>query len=322
MFLTGIFAGFARRFYAFGHIGQHMVQHTGRNALCAWAALGMICGLTTAASAGETSAAETGQSADYIGGKPAGVPFRTVFPISGPGPNWWRAEYDHPAEWLQTGWRKDAVFFSDAGVEMSLTPSSAIIPTKSDATDASPAQQAEAPQKAFVSGQMQRRGWYGYGRYEVIMRPAIGKGLISAFYFYTGPHFGHTHEEASFEFLGKDSSRVYLNRYRDGERLERAPWLELGFNAAKTTEVYTIDWSEEAIVWSAGDTELFRLTGADQVPRPPVKIYFDLWAGGEKQAHWAGVTPEDTEASALVQCVSFTPQGSDTPSCSALMAAQ
>ncbi|WP_164982815.1 family 16 glycosylhydrolase [Leisingera sp. NJS204] len=276
------------------------------------AALGLSCLLMTGAAAGQ------------IDGKPAGVPFRTVFPISGPGTNWWRAEYDHPAGWFQTAWRKGAVEFGAAGVRMHLAPSAPADRVAIDDIQSDDGSLLEAGKtsKEFVSGQVQRRNWYGYGRYEVIMQAAAGKGLISAFYLYTGPHFGHSHEEITLEILGKNTGKAHFNRFRDGAPLEQPPWVDLGFDAAAAPRLYTIDWSEEAIIWSAGGTELFRLTGAEQVPRPPMKIYFDLWAGGEKQAHWSGVAPKDTSASALVQCASYTPPEGGTPSCSELMTAE
>ncbi|UWQ35118.1 family 16 glycosylhydrolase (plasmid) [Leisingera sp. M527] len=273
------------------------------------AALGLSCLLMTGAAAGQ------------IEGKTAGVPFRTVFPISGPGANWWRAEYDHPAGWFQTAWRKEAVEFGAAGARMHLAPSDPVdrVDGKEMKTDNGSLLKAGKTSKEFVSGQVQRRNWYGYGRYEVVMQAAAGKGLISAFYLYTGPHFGHSHEEINIEILGKDTARAHFNRFRDGAPLEQPPWVDLGFDAAAAPRLYTIDWSQDAIIWSAGGTELFRLTGAEHVPRPPMKIYFELWAGSEKQAHWSGIAPKDTHASALVQCASYTPPEGGTPSCSELM---
>lgn len=273
------------------------------------AALGLSCLLMTGAAAGQ------------IDGKPAGVPFRTVFPISGPGANWWRAEYDHPADWFQTAWRKAAVEFGAAGARMQLAPSAPADRVASEEMKSDDGSLIEAGKtsKEFVGGQVQRRNWYGYGRYEVVMQAAAGKGLISAFYLYTGPHFGHSHEEITLEILGKNTSKAHFNRFRDGAPLEQPPWVDLGFDAAAAPRLYTIDWSEEAIIWSAGGTELFRLTGAEHVPRPPMKIYFDLWAGSEKQAHWSGVAPKDTRAEVLVQCASYTPPEGGTPSCSELM---
>ncbi|MCF6430613.1 family 16 glycosylhydrolase [Leisingera sp. MMG025] len=273
------------------------------------AALGLSCLLMTGAAAGQ------------IEGKTAGVPFRTVFPISGPGANWWRAEYDHPAGWFQTAWRKEAVEFGAAGARMHLAPSDPAdrVDGKEMKTDNGSLLKAGKTSKEFVSGQVQRRNWYGYGRYEVVMQAAAGKGLISAFYLYTGPHFGHSHEEINIEILGKDTARAHFNRFRDGAPLEQPPWVDLGFDAAAAPRLYTIDWSQDAIIWSAGGTELFRLTGAEHVPRPPMKIYFELWAGSEKQAHWSGIAPKDTHASALVQCASYTPPEGGTPSCSELM---
>lgn len=280
--------------------------------ILATAAIGLCCGLATAGRAE--------QGAD----KAAGAPFRAVFPLTGHGKNWWVAEYEHPADWLQTAWRKGAVRFTPAGIKMSLAPSDPAdrIAWEDLKANAATLVKAGKTSKEFISGQVQRRKWYGYGRYEIVMQVAAGNGLISAFYLYTGPHFGDSHEEVTLEFLGKDSSKAYLNRFRDGAPLPQPPWVDLGFDAAAAPQVYTIDWSKDSITWSAGGKELFRLDGAELVPRPPAKIYFDLWAGSENQAHWAGVAPKDTQAEALVQCVSYTPPDGSTPTCSELMIAQ
>ncbi|OED47350.1 hypothetical protein AB838_16160 [Rhodobacteraceae bacterium (ex Bugula neritina AB1)] len=278
----------------------------------------------TTAFLGLSSLLMTGAAAGQIEGKPAGAPFRSVFPLSGPGVNWWRAEYDHPANWLQTAWRKDAVEYGTAGVRMLLVPSAAEnrVEIRALQSDDGSLLAAGKTSKEFISGQVQRRKWYGYGRYEIILQAAGGKGLISAFYLYTGPNFGHSHEEISLEILGKNTAKAHVNRFRGGKPLEQPPWVDLGFDAAKAPRLYTIDWSEEAVIWSADGTELFRLTGAEQVPKPPMKIYFELWAGSQEQAHWSGVAPKDTRAEALVQCASYTPPEGGTPACSDLIIAE
>ncbi|WP_052700993.1 family 16 glycosylhydrolase [Loktanella sp. S4079] len=251
-----------------------------------------------------------------------GEPFMTAFPFAGLGSQWWVAQYDHPADWFQTGWRASAIDLNATGIGFSLDPTDPenIVEASVLEGDDGTLMNTGLTSKPFTSGQVQRRKWYGYGRYEVIMQPAVGEGLISAFYLYTGPYFGDTHEEIDIEFLGRDTSKIYLNRYRDGQQLEEPSWTDLGFDASEKPRLYAFEWSEDALVWYAEDQEIFRLDGADQIPRPPAKIYMDLWAGGPGQADWAGEATPDSAGHAIIQCASFSPADQDTAQCSDLAA--
>ncbi|SDF18482.1 family 16 glycosylhydrolase [Limimaricola pyoseonensis] len=272
-------------------------------------ALAVACGLMAAAPPGAARERQPG------------VPFRSVFPITGLDANWWVAQYDHPADWFRTGWRNDGLTQEEGGLRFALRPTEAEdrVAPEAIAADDGALMRAGKTSKPFTSGQLQRRGWYGHGRYEVILRPASGRGLITAFYVYTGPHFGDPQREIDIEFLGRDTNRVYVNRFIDGAPLEEPPWLKLGFDAADRPRLYAFEWSPERLVWYAGETEIFRLEGADEVPQPPAKIYVDLWAGGQNQTYWSGNAPEDASGEALLQCVSFVPAGGSQGQCSDLL---
>lgn len=251
-------------------------------------------------------------------------PFLTVFPLIGMPPEWWKAEYDHSGGWQETGWRKSAIAVEEAGIRLSLQPTEveSRVSLEEMRANGSELIKAGKTSKKFVSGQVQRNGWFGYGRYEVVMQAAAGEGLISSFYLYTGPYFGDTHEEIDIEVLGKDSTKVQFNRFRDGEQLEDHPWVDLGFDSAEKPRLYAFEWSEDALAWFVDDELLFRMSGANDMPRPPMKIYMDLWAGGPKHADWSGIAPEDTRAEMLVQCVSYSPLEGGTPTCSDLLTSE
>jgi hypothetical protein len=254
--------------------------------------------------------------------KREGSPFLTVFPLSGLGTQWWIAEYDNTAAWLHTAWRASGVSVDTSGIRLDLTPTPQDMRvTKEElADDDGTLAEKGATTKRFTSGQVQRKRWYGYGRYEVVMQPAVGDGLISAFYVYTGPFFGHTHEEIDIELLGRDTTKIYMNRFIDGKPMEEPVLKDLGFDAGEKPRLYAFEWREDSLTWFAEDQELFRLDGADDVPKPPAKIYLDLWAGGPGQVNWAGEAADDTTASAIVQCVSFSPLDAPTPQCSDIVA--
>jgi hypothetical protein len=249
-----------------------------------------------------------------------GDPFRTVFGLTGQLPEWWIAEYDHQEAWMQTAWRKLNVAFSPVGVEIALHASDEqiIVSPEDFREDPSTSIESGFTSKAFLSGQIQRRGWYGYGRYEIIMQPAKGAGLISAFYIYTGPHFGDTHEELDIEVLGQDTGKVHLNRYRDGRPLTNPVTVDVGLDTSEKPQLFAFEWHEGGIAWYMNDVLLFQINDPAEVPLPPGKIYFDLWAGSAKQANWAGEAAPDVTGYAIVQCVSFAAQNSINPQCSNL----
>nr|1AJO_A Chain A, CIRCULARLY PERMUTED (1-3,1-4)-BETA-D-GLUCAN 4-GLUCANOHYDROLASE CPA16M-127 [Paenibacillus macerans]1AJO_B Chain B, CIRCULARLY PERMUTED (1-3,1-4)-BETA-D-GLUCAN 4-GLUCANOHYDROLASE CPA16M-127 [Paenibacillus macerans] len=57
---------------------------------------------------------------------------------------------------------------------------------------------------------------YGYGLYEVSMKPAKNTGIVSSFFTYTGPAHGTQWDEIDIEFLGKDTTKVQFNYYTNG----------------------------------------------------------------------------------------------------------
>lgn len=254
-----------------------------------------------------------------------GESFRSAFPFSRLNKQWWIAEYDHPAGWFHTAWRKTSVAVDPTGLKMHLTRTSDenLVEASAKETDEENSEDDKAKtSKSFTSGQVQRVGWYGYGRYEVIMQPSAGDGLVSAFYVYTGAHFGDTHEEIDIEFLGRNTNKIHLNRFRDGNSMAKPVWADLDYDASETPRLYAFEWSKDSIVWYAGDKEVFRLTGEEEIPKPPAKIYLDLWAVGPGQAAWAGSTEDIVAAEALFQCVSYRSLFSGTDQCSDLLGTQ
>lgn len=207
---------------------------------------------------------------------------------------WRLSNYAHKGGWLDTRW--------DAARVSSTRSNGLVIALAPDPTGA----------KAFVSGELRRKRTTHYGRYEVIMQAAAGSGLNSAFFTYTGPHRGAPHDEIDFEFLGRDTTKVALNYYVDGEAKDGAE-VDLGFDAAAAPHHYAFEWSAAAIRWYV-DGALVHETGPGDAPPPrtPGQIYLSLWAGSPK---WLGKAAPDAEAAAIYRCVSFTPEGEEGPGC-------
>lgn len=156
---------------------------------------------------------------------------------------------------------------------------------------------------------------YSYGRYDAVLKAAKGSGVVTGFYTYTGPAYGDPHDEIDFEFLGRNPRLLHLNYFVSGEaKLKRT--VELPFDASEGFHLYTFEWRANQIVWSVDGEELFRVNGSPEgLPRHPGKIIAEVWAA-KNLKKWAGeIDPTALPATALVRCISFQPEGLETPTC-------
>lgn len=226
-----------------------------------------------------------------------GTPFVATFDTLD-GADWYLSNYRHPGRDFRVAWEREQVRHEPGAVSLVLEPAPA------------------GAERDFVSGEFQRRGMFGYGRYEVVMTPAAGNGLVSAFFVYTGAVFGTSHEEIDFEFLGRDTTTVWLNHFVDGEPLTKR-LLDLGFDAAEGPNLYAFEWSPERLVWQVNGREIHRAEAREvALPRPPAKIYMSVIAGNENMRRWSGVAPDDATGTATYHCISYTLPNKNGPQCS------
>lgn len=213
--------------------------------------------------------------------------------------SWYLAEFAIRRESFRVAWKRNAISdVPDGGVNLSL------IPAPSEA------------QKDFFGAEIQRSKRTHFGRYEVVMTAARGEGVISSFFTYTGPYFGSPHDEIDFEFLGRDTTKVWLNRFVDGEKLP-GRWIDLGFDAADGPHLYALEWLPDRLIWSVDGRELMRVTDKEAaIPQTPQRIYVNIWAGGPRQRSWSGDAPDAMQAHAQYDCISYRPPGSQAPMCS------
>lgn len=168
----------------------------------------------------------------------------------------------------------------------------------------------------FTGAEMQSSKKYGYGRYETVMQPARGSGLVSAFFTYTGPWFGDPHDEIDIEFLGSDTTQVHFNYFSNGKAIRPATF-DLAFDAADRPRLYAFDWRPDGITWYVeGEAVYATQTGDGDVPSSPSKIMFSAWTGKKHMQDWHGPPTFREGAGARFSCVSFTPMGHEGPRCS------
>jgi endo-1,3-1,4-beta-glycanase ExoK len=165
--------------------------------------------------------------------------------------------------------------------------------------------------RPFTCAELQSNAYYGYGTYEVRARTAAGKGLVSAFFSYTGPPHGHPHDEIDFEFLGKEPGEVFLNYFVNGK--SHSETAKLGFDATTGMHDYAFEWLPDSLRWFAGGRLIREVKASDGKPLPttPQKIYISIWNGtGWDQEAWLGpFSYPGRPLKATFEYIAFTPAG-------------
>lgn len=168
----------------------------------------------------------------------------------------------------------------------------------------------------YTAAEMQSGETYGYGRYEAVMQPARGSGIVSAFFIYTGPWFGKPHDEIDIEFVGSDTTKVHFNYFRNGQRVKPASF-DLPFDAAARPHLYAFDWRPDGITWYVDGEPVYATeTGDTQIPVNGGKVMLSAWTGKQSMEAWHGPPLFRDGSGAHFNCVSFTPLGHETLKCS------
>ncbi len=155
-------------------------------------------------------------------------------------------------------WRKTNCTFADG--KMSLT------------IDREP----EGSKPPYSGAEFRTKDFYGFGYYEVTMKPIKNNGVVSSFFTYTGPSDHNPWDEIDIEFLGKDTSIVQFNYFTNGAG-EHEYVYSLGFDAAEDFHSYGFDWQEDSITWYVDGEAVYSAT--ENIPGTPGKIMMNTWPG-------------------------------------------
>ena len=156
-------------------------------------------------------------------------------------------------------WRKANVDFSDGSMKLK-------IDLDGDGSGAIP----------YSGAEFRSKGFYGYGMYEVVMKPIKNDGVVSSFFTYTGPSDNNPWDEIDIEFLGKDTTIVQFNYFTDSHGSHEYIY-ELGFDAAEEFHTYGFDWQEDKITWYVDGEAVY--TADKSIPSTPSKIMMNTWPG-------------------------------------------
>jgi GR25 family glycosyltransferase involved in LPS biosynthesis len=127
-------------------------------------------------------------------------------------------------------------------------------------------------------------GTFRYGRFEVVMKPARGPGILTGLFLYRRNPW----QEIDLEFLGKATTKmlanVYYNPGDDGDLynygMRGTPVLiDLGFDAATDFHSYAIEWDPSGLRWFVdGALVHARSVGCPTpIPQLPSTLHINSW---------------------------------------------
>ncbi len=202
---------------------------------------------------------------------------------------WAVADYDFSHPKFDTDWRKNLAQI-DQGLSLGLRP-----------------QKGHA--NRFAGASVRRQKPTGFGRYDVVIQPARGAGIVTGFFTYTGAGYGTRHDEIDIEFLGKNTRKIHLAVFVDGRMWNR--FVDLEFDAADKPRRYGFEWGADFVRWYVEERMIWELLADEHpIPQIPGRVFTNIWAADRSISAWAGATKPGVFGTAQVRRVQFEPAGS------------
>ncbi len=154
----------------------------------------------------------------------------------------------------------------------------------------------------YNAAEYRTKDFYGYGLYEVSMKPITNIGVVSSFFTYTGPTDGNPWDEIDIEFLGKDTTKVQFNYYTGGQGNHEYLY-DLGFDASEDFHTYGFEWKEDSITWYVDGVAVY--TAEENLPSTPGKLMMNVW-NGKGVDGWLGKFDGNVPLTAEYQWARFT----------------
>ncbi len=192
-------------------------------------------------------------------------------------------EFKHPS--FDTDWNRSQVQV-DQGLMLQLDPQA-------------------GRENRFVGGSIRTHATHHYGRFEAVMQPARGAGVVTGFFTYTGPHYGTRHDEIDIEFLGKNTNQIHLATFVDGKLWNK--FIDLPFDASDAPRTYAFEWDADAVRWYVEGQMIYERRAADgAIPSLPGQVYANLWAADPSIKSWSGLARQGISAHAKVTAINVT----------------
>ena len=154
---------------------------------------------------------------------------------------------------------------------------------------------SEATYDEYFGGEARSHEWYGYGDFEVRMKPAKKAGTASTFFTCTGDYDTNLEgeknpwDEIDIEFLGKDTTQVQFNYYVNGQGGHEYMY-DLGFDASEEFHNYGFRWTEDYICWFVDGEPVYKVEASEESPMPAAagRILMNYWCGTSEAEGWMG----------------------------------
>ena len=154
---------------------------------------------------------------------------------------------------------------------------------------------SEATYDEYFGGEARSHEWYGYGDFEVRMKPAKKAGTASTFFTCTGDYDINLEgepnpwDEIDIEFLGKDTTQVQFNYYVNGQGGHEYMY-DLGFDASEEFHNYGFRWTENYICWFVDGEPVHKVEASEGNPMPAAagRILMNYWCGTAEAEGWMG----------------------------------
>jgi endo-1,3-1,4-beta-glycanase ExoK len=158
-----------------------------------------------------------------------------------------------------------------------------------------------------ASGEYRTLNTYKYGKYTAKFQASDVNGTISSLFVYTGVSEGTEWDEIDIEILGKDTTKVQFNYWRNGH--EHPILFDLGFDASLATHTYSFVWHQDYIKWYVDDQLIHTVTqnnnsDNDSLPINAGKIIINLWAATGIDS-WSGTYIDNSTAKAYYDYVKY-----------------
>ena len=154
----------------------------------------------------------------------------------------------------------------------------------------------------YSGGEYRTNDAFGYGMYDVSMKPIKNTGVVSSFFTYTGPSEDNPWDEIDIEILGKDTTKVQLNYYTNGVGNHEYMY-DLGFDASEGFHTYGFDWQPDHITWYVDGKAVY--TAYSNIPQTPGRIMMNAWPGRGVN-EWLNAFNGKTPLTARYQWVTYT----------------
>ena len=174
-------------------------------------------------------------------------------------------------------WTQDNVTYSDGKMKLSIQDKEA---------------EADGVTYPHTAGETRTHKLYGYGDFEVRMKPSNVVGSVSTFFTYTDKWnkvdgVENKHDEIDIEFLGKNTRKVQFNYFVGGQGNHEYMY-DLGFDASEEFHNYGFRWAKNAITWFVDGNPVYQVRNdnADALPSQNGRILCSYWPSSN--AAWSG----------------------------------